>query len=211
MYLFIWLHWVLVVAHRIFAASRGSFFVMCGLNCACFSSCGVQACLSRSMWDLSWPTKDQSCMPCVARQVLNHWTTREVLWYLNFCIHIFQREVETQMKQMLCCASYRLCQVKFACNTISFHTIHTQQKLLENYYLREYDDSLSWFHRRKSNWKFKNKREISVRNLSVSSLFAKFSGMASDIPTPLLWFRSLQSQSQRGTSLFKAFKRPYYF
>ena len=91
-------------------------------------------------------------------------------------------------EKTLCCASYRLCQAKFACSTISFHTIHTQQKLLENDYLREYDNSVSWFHRRKSNWKFKNKREISVRNLSVSSLFVKFSGMASDIPTPLLWF-----------------------
>ena len=116
------------------------------------------------------------------------------------------------MKQMLCCASYRLCQVKFACSTISFHTIHTQQKLLENYYQRECGNSVSWFHRRKSNWKFKNKREISVRkDLSLSSPFVKFSGMASDIPSPLLWFRSLQSQRDWGTSLFKVFERPYYF
>ena len=30
------------------------------------------------MWDLSSPT-DQIHIPCIARQVLNHWATREVL------------------------------------------------------------------------------------------------------------------------------------
>ena len=30
------------------------------------------------MWDLTSPTRDQTCVPCIARQILNHWTTREV-------------------------------------------------------------------------------------------------------------------------------------
>ena len=30
------------------------------------------------MWDLSSPTRDPTCVPCIRRQVLNHWTTREV-------------------------------------------------------------------------------------------------------------------------------------
>ena len=30
------------------------------------------------MWDLSSPTRDQTCISCIARQILNHWTTREV-------------------------------------------------------------------------------------------------------------------------------------
>ena len=29
------------------------------------------------MWDLSSPTKDWSCTPCLERQSLNHWTTRK--------------------------------------------------------------------------------------------------------------------------------------
>jgi len=31
------------------------------------------------MWNLSSPTRDQTCVPCIARHILNHWTTREVL------------------------------------------------------------------------------------------------------------------------------------
>ena len=30
------------------------------------------------MWDLTSPTRDQTCAPCIARWILNHWTTREV-------------------------------------------------------------------------------------------------------------------------------------
>ena len=29
------------------------------------------------MWDLSSPTRDQTYLPCTARQILNHWITRE--------------------------------------------------------------------------------------------------------------------------------------
>ena len=35
------------------------------------------------MWDLSALTRDQTCIPSIARQILNCWTTREVLEY-NF-------------------------------------------------------------------------------------------------------------------------------
>ena len=41
------------------------------------SSC-AQAQLSWDLWDLSSLTKDQTHIPCIARQVLNHWTMREV-------------------------------------------------------------------------------------------------------------------------------------
>ena len=30
------------------------------------------------MWDLSSPIRDWTCIPCTGRQILNHWTTREV-------------------------------------------------------------------------------------------------------------------------------------
>ena len=37
-----------------------------------------------SMWDSSFPTRDQTPAPCVARQILNHWTTREVPSLFNY-------------------------------------------------------------------------------------------------------------------------------
>ena len=57
----------------------GSFIVYHGL-----SSCGTQASFPHGMWDLSSPTRDQSCVPCIASWILNHWTTREspYLYYL---------------------------------------------------------------------------------------------------------------------------------
>ena len=30
------------------------------------------------MWDLNSPTSDLAHVPCIGRQILNHWTTREV-------------------------------------------------------------------------------------------------------------------------------------
>ena len=44
-----------------------------------FSSCGPWAWLPDGMWDLSSLTKDRTHVPCIGRQILNHWTTSEVL------------------------------------------------------------------------------------------------------------------------------------
>ena len=67
---------------RTFIASCGIFccsawtrlVVVCGV-----SSCSAWAKLPCGMWDPSSLTGDQTCIPCIARQILNHWTTREVL------------------------------------------------------------------------------------------------------------------------------------
>ena len=42
------------------------------------SSCGVCTQLPHSRWDLSSQTRDQTHFPCIGRQILNYWTTREV-------------------------------------------------------------------------------------------------------------------------------------
>ena len=34
--------------------------------------------LALSMWDLCSLTRNRTCIPCIARRILNHWTTREV-------------------------------------------------------------------------------------------------------------------------------------
>ena len=62
------------LSHNIECSS--SLAVACGL-----SGCGVWAQLPRRMWDLSSPTRDWTCVPCVARQILNYWATREVTYY----------------------------------------------------------------------------------------------------------------------------------
>ena len=47
-------------------------------ECSGFSSCIVWAQLLHGMWDLSSLTRDWTCVPCIRRHILNHWTTREV-------------------------------------------------------------------------------------------------------------------------------------
>ena len=42
-----------------------------------FRNCNTWACLPCSMWDLNVPVRDRTGVPRIARQVLNHWTTRE--------------------------------------------------------------------------------------------------------------------------------------
>ena len=42
------------------------------------SSCGTWAWLPHGMWDVSSPARDQTHVPCIGKQILNHWPTREV-------------------------------------------------------------------------------------------------------------------------------------
>ena len=41
-----------------------------------------------SMFHLSSPTRNWTCVPCIARQILNHWTTREVLVTVKFVMSL---------------------------------------------------------------------------------------------------------------------------
>ena len=76
-----------------------------------FSSCIMQTYLPHGMWDLSSLTRDQTCIPCIGRQIPHHWTTRKVSsvdltglspafqshnvppshhslpWYMTSCVH----------------------------------------------------------------------------------------------------------------------------
>ena len=42
------------------------------------------------MWDLSSPARDQTCTPYIGKQILNHWTTREVPFLFLFFIIFIQ-------------------------------------------------------------------------------------------------------------------------
>ena len=61
------------------------FFFGCGpflkslLNLSQYCLFYVLVFCLQGMWDLSSPTRDQTCIPCIGRWSLNHWTTREVL------------------------------------------------------------------------------------------------------------------------------------
>ena len=59
-------------------------------ECSGFSSCIAWAQLLHGMWDLSSLTRDWTCVPCIGRQTLNHWTTREVP-ALFFLMHILKK------------------------------------------------------------------------------------------------------------------------
>ena len=51
--------------------------------------CGIWALLPHSMWDLSSLAWDRTLVLCMERQILNHWTTREVFqqYFLSFNVH----------------------------------------------------------------------------------------------------------------------------
>ena len=68
-YLFLWLCWVLAV-------HVGSSLLHAGSSLRC---AGSVAPWHASSPDLSSPTREQTCVPCIGRQVLSHWTTSEVL------------------------------------------------------------------------------------------------------------------------------------
>ena len=46
-------------------------------ECSGFSSCIAWAQLLHGMWDLSSLTRDWTCVPCIAKWILNCWTTAE--------------------------------------------------------------------------------------------------------------------------------------
>ena len=52
------------------------------------SSCGAWGLAAPGTGDLSSPTEDQTCVPSMGRQILNHWTTREAHW-ISFLLKFF--------------------------------------------------------------------------------------------------------------------------
>lgn len=70
-----WLCWVPTVAHGIFVMSCGIVH-SCGARILWLWRTGSSFPCGR--WDPSSQTRDQTHIPCTARQTPNHWTTREV-------------------------------------------------------------------------------------------------------------------------------------
>ena len=61
-------------------------FWLCWVFIVTLSSCGT--------WDLSSLIRDQTHIPSIGRQVLNHWTTREIpgLLSLSLCLEVVARD-----------------------------------------------------------------------------------------------------------------------
>ena len=91
-YLFIWLHQVLIAVCGIFSVSCEMFhWGPHGSTCA--------------LWDLNSLTRGQTYVPCTARWILNHGTTREVpeaLILFYFCSSFFTiYKIEVQKQKIL--------------------------------------------------------------------------------------------------------------
>ena len=96
---FFWLCWLFVATHKLsVVAASGDCSLGCGAGFSLqgllllqstgstvggLSSCGTGPWLLHSMWNPPC-TRDQTRVPCVGRQILNHWTTREAPVYLFF-------------------------------------------------------------------------------------------------------------------------------
>ena len=50
----------------------------CGMQTSLAAMHGLSCCETCGLWHLSSLTRDQTCIPCIGRWILNHWTTREV-------------------------------------------------------------------------------------------------------------------------------------
>ena len=80
--------WVLVAALGTFVGANGAFpysvRAFLGLwhsssRVSRLRSCGAWTWPPCSMRDLSFLTRDRTCVPCIRRWILNHWTNRESL------------------------------------------------------------------------------------------------------------------------------------
>ena len=81
-----WLCWVFAAAHRLsLVAVRGLLIMMTSLVAEHeLSSWWVVSVAPQYVGNFSSPTRDWTRVPCIRRQILNHWTTREVPVILSF-------------------------------------------------------------------------------------------------------------------------------
>ena len=61
------------------------------------------------MWDLSSPARDQTLIPYIGRQILNHWTAREVPHFDSF--RLGGTPIALNSLQFLPC----MCTVRYYC------------------------------------------------------------------------------------------------
>ena len=81
--IYFWLHWVFVAVHGLSPAAACGFLIAVASLGAEHRFYGTWASVvvgHRINYPVaSSPSRDQTCVPCLSRQILNHWITREVL------------------------------------------------------------------------------------------------------------------------------------
>ena len=91
-----------------------SLVVVCGLWSAGLISCTAWASLLCNVWDLSSPNRDWTFVLWLARQILNHWTAREV-------------------PPALFCCSFALLGMKWTISTYRSTSVHLQISKISPY------------------------------------------------------------------------------
>ena len=80
------------------------------------------------MWDLSFPTRDQSCNPCIGRWNLGHWTIREVPVLLSsvnlYLSDFFEGYIDVTFPQ-----KKKDCRCVFSCLEAGQHSSNLKQFL----------------------------------------------------------------------------------
>ena len=64
------------------------YFFLSLLNLLQYCFCLFWFFWPQGMWDLSSPTRNQICIPCIQRQSLNYWTARQVPKLLKYITKI---------------------------------------------------------------------------------------------------------------------------
>ena len=75
------------------AAAAGTLAASCGTWDSQVVVCGLlllqcMGLVPHDMWDLNSLTRDRTCIPCAGRQILNHWSTKEVPRLLHYVINL---------------------------------------------------------------------------------------------------------------------------
>ena len=76
-------HLIQCASYQICHLSWAFFFLLAMLGLCCRTLVSLIASLvaaAQDMWDLSSSTRNWTLVPCIGRQILNHWLTREVPW-----------------------------------------------------------------------------------------------------------------------------------
>ena len=64
---------------------------------------------TQGMWDLSFPTRDQTCKPCTGKWSLNHWTTRKVPLPISFLTHLLRTSSDSDFWKILISEAFLDC------------------------------------------------------------------------------------------------------
>ena len=102
------------------------------LGLASFNSCGERA-PGHMGSVVSSQTRVRTCVSCIGRQILNHWTTREVPFSLIFCTwHLTLTQFPGSFSQFLHCGNVLIC--GFLLSRLWFYHI-VMQDLWSSYFL----------------------------------------------------------------------------